>query len=108
MKILLAGASGAIWTPIARQLISHGHQVLGLTHTRSGADQIAAVGAKPVVADALDRDSLLRAVGGLCADVVIHELTALRKPPLRHSSMGITDRLRTQQIPREKESRRCA
>lgn len=37
MKILLAGASGAIGTPLARQLISHGHQVLGLTHTRSGA-----------------------------------------------------------------------
>jgi nucleoside-diphosphate-sugar epimerase len=96
MKILLAGASGAIGTPLVRQLISHGHRVLGLTHARSGADKIAAVGAKPVLADALDRDSLLRAVDGLCADAVIHELTALRKPPLRHSGMGITDRLRTQ------------
>jgi uncharacterized protein YbjT (DUF2867 family) len=92
MKILLAGASGAIGTPLVRQLISHGHRVLGLTHARSGADKIAAVGAKPVLADALDRDSLLRAVDGLCADAVIHELTALRKPPLRHSGMGITDR----------------
>ena len=96
MKVLLAGATGAIGTPLARQLMSHGHQVLGLTHARSGADQIAAVGAKPVVADALDRDSLLRAVDGLRADAVIHELTALRKPPLRHSGMAITDRLRTQ------------
>lgn len=49
-----------------------------------------------MVADASDRDSLLRAVDGLCADAVIHELTALRKPPLRHSGMAITDRLRTQ------------
>ena len=70
--------------------------MLGLTHARSGADQIAAVGAKPVVADALDRESLLRAVDGLRADAVIHELTALRKPPLRRSDMAITYRLRTQ------------
>ena len=32
---------------------------------------------------ALDRDGLLRAVNGLTADAVIHELTSLRKPLLR-------------------------
>ena len=30
------------------------------------------------------------------AGAVIHELTALRKPPLRHSGMALTNRLRTQ------------
>ena len=29
------------------------------------------------------------------ADAVVHELTALRKPPLRHSGMAMTDRLRS-------------
>ena len=57
MKALLAGATGI---PITRQLLAHGHQVLGPI---------------PVVADA-----------------VIHELTALRKPPLRHSGMTLTTR----------------
>jgi nucleoside-diphosphate-sugar epimerase len=49
-----------------------------------------------VVADALDRDGLLRAVDGRTADAVVHELTALKKPPTRHSGMALTDRLRTQ------------
>ena len=53
-----------------------------------------AQGARPVVADALDRDGLLRAVDGLDADAVIHELTALRKPPFRARGMATTNRLR--------------
>jgi len=96
MKVLLAGASGAIGIPLARQLIAHDHQVLGLTRGHAGAGRLAALGARPVVADALDRDSLLRAVDGLAADAVIHELTALKKPPRKHSGMALTDRLRTE------------
>ena len=96
MKILLAGASGAIGLPLARQLIARDHQVIGLTRSRPGADRVAALGARPVVADALDRDGLLRAVDGLAADAVIHELTALKKPPLRHGGMAMTDRLRSE------------
>jgi nucleoside-diphosphate-sugar epimerase len=96
MKVLLAGASGAIGIPIARQLIAHDHEVLGLIRSHAGAGGLAALGARAVVADVLDRDGLLRAVDGLSADAVIHELTALRKPPLRHSGMTQTDRLRTE------------
>ena len=96
MKVLLAGASGAIGIPITRQLTAHGHQVLGLTRDRGGAGRLEALGARPVVADALDRDGLVRAVEGLSADAVIHELTALRKPPRRHSGMALTNRLRSQ------------
>jgi nucleoside-diphosphate-sugar epimerase len=95
MKVLLAGATGAIGEPLARQLISHGHEVLGLARGAPGSGRLAALGARPVVADALDRDGLLRAVAGLSADAVIHELTALKKPPLRHSGMAQTDRLRS-------------
>ena len=51
---------------------------------------------QPVVADALDRNGLLRAVDGLAADAVIHELTALKKPPLRANGMAVTNRLRTE------------
>ena len=96
MKVLLAGASGALGIPITRQLLAHGHQVLGLTRHKAGAGRLAALGARPVVADALDRDGLLRAVDGLAADAVVHELTALRKPPLRHRGMALTNRLRTE------------
>jgi len=96
MKVLLAGATGAIGIPLTRQLLAHDHRVLGLTRDPSAAGRLAALGARPVVADALDRDGLLRALDGLAADAVIHELTALRKPPLRHSGMALTDRLRTE------------
>jgi nucleoside-diphosphate-sugar epimerase len=96
MKVLLAGASGAIGIPITRQLTDHGHQVLGLTRDRARAARLEALGARPVVADALDRDGLVRAVAGLSADAVIHELTALRKLPLRHRGMAMTNRLRTE------------
>jgi hypothetical protein len=101
MKVLLAGATGAIGIPITRRLLANGHQVLGLTREPAGAGRLEALGAIPVVADALDRDRLLRAVEGAvegagAADAVIHELTALRKPPLRHNGMTLTNRLRTQ------------
>jgi nucleoside-diphosphate-sugar epimerase len=49
-----------------------------------------------VIADALDRDGLLRTVNGLRADAVVHELTALRKPPRGHRGMALTSRLRTE------------
>src|SRR5262245_26935655 len=94
MKVLLAGASGAIGVPLTRRLVANNHEVLGLTRNRAGAAALEALGATPVVADAPDRDGLMRAVAGQSADAVIHELTALRKPPLRPSGMAPTNQLR--------------
>lgn len=54
MKVLLAGASGAIGMPLTRQLVAHDHEVLGIVRDPSGAGKLAALGATPVVADALD------------------------------------------------------
>ena len=51
-------------------------------------------GRLPVIADAMDRVALLRAVDGLKADAVAHELSALKKPPMRHSGIAATDALR--------------
>jgi nucleoside-diphosphate-sugar epimerase len=97
MKVLVAGgASGALGVPLTRRLIARGHRVLGLTREAAGARRLEALGAEPVVADALDRDRLLRAVDGRWADAVIHELTALRKAPIRHRGMAPTDRLRSE------------
>ena len=41
MKVLVAGASGALGVPLTRQLIAHGHKVLGLTRDRAGAPPVA-------------------------------------------------------------------
>lgn len=95
MKVLIAGATGAIGTPLSRRLIAAGHEVIGLTRTAHGASALSARGVTPVVADAMDRAGLLRATEAVTADAVIHELTALAKPPMRHSGMTQTNRLRT-------------
>ena len=96
MKVLGAGASGALGAPLTRRLVAGGHEVLGLTHDRANVAWLEAMGATAIVADALDRDALLRAVDGVTADAVIHELSALKRPPMRHRGMAMTDRLRTE------------
>ncbi|WP_030152959.1 NAD-dependent epimerase/dehydratase family protein [Streptomyces sp. NRRL S-244] len=80
MRVLLAGATGAIGRPLTRALIRGGHEVLALARTDGSAAAVRALGAEPVRADALDRDGLLRALDGLAADAVIHQLTALKRP----------------------------
>jgi nucleoside-diphosphate-sugar epimerase len=43
----------------------------------------------------MNRPALLAALKGVSADAVVHELTALTKPPIRHRDMRQTNRLRT-------------
>ena len=90
MKVLLAGATGSLGTRLTSALLAEGHEVIALGRRHRPTTD----GVTPIVADALDRDALLRAVDGVHADAVIHELTALSKAPTRHSGMAETDRLR--------------
>jgi nucleoside-diphosphate-sugar epimerase len=91
MKVLLAGATGVVGRPLVRMLSEAGHEVYALTRTRR-----LIIGAKPVVADAMDRASLLAAVDGLRLDAVVHQLTALKKVPTREGLMAATNALRTE------------
>lgn len=95
MIVFVAGASGALGGPLSRQLLEAGHTVIGLTRTPANAERLRAAGVRPVVADAMDRQDLLRAVADLQADAVVHVLTALKKTPLRHADLRATDALRT-------------
>lgn len=96
MRVLVAGAAGAIGVPLTRQLREHGHEVYGLTRDPARARALADRGVRAVVADALDRAALLRAVDGITADAVVHQLTALTRPPLRYADMTATNRLRVE------------
>jgi nucleoside-diphosphate-sugar epimerase len=96
MKVFVAGANGALGIPLTQQLMERGHEVIGLTRSETGASELRMLGAHPVIADALDREELLRATDGVTANVVVHELTALSKPPLRVSGMDLTNRLRSE------------
>ncbi len=94
MKVLIAGASGALGTPLTRALIAGGHEVLGVARSPERMDHLSHLGAHPILANVMDRDDLERAVSGVQADAVIHALTALKKTPLRHQDMYATNALR--------------
>jgi nucleoside-diphosphate-sugar epimerase len=95
MKVLVAGATGALGGPLVRRLLAAGHEVTGLTRSAGGAARLRRAGAVPVVADVRNRPELLNAVRGLRFDAIVHQLTALKRPPARHRDMAGTDELRT-------------
>lgn len=77
MRIFVAGAGGAIGRHLLPQLIEHGHEVVGLARSDRSAAVVRALGAEPVVADALDGDAVRHAVVRARPEVIVHELTAL-------------------------------
>jgi nucleoside-diphosphate-sugar epimerase len=97
MKVFVAGATGAVGKRLVPLLVDDGHEVFGMT--RSRADAVRALGATPVVADALDRDAVVDAIVMAQPDVVVHELTALSgEIDLRRFERAFagTNRLRTE------------
>jgi len=97
MRVFLAGGTGAIGVPLIRALIAAGHQVTALTRHPDRAAQLKALGATPAIADALDAESLRRAVVEAKPTHVIHQLTALPKGgPKRARDLEPTNRLRTE------------
>jgi nucleoside-diphosphate-sugar epimerase len=77
MRILIAGASGAIGRPLVRRLRANQHEVFALTHSPHSAPALKEIGAEPVIADALDAAAVKAAVGRIQPDAVINELTSL-------------------------------
>lgn len=77
MKILVAGATGAIGRQLVPMLVERGHEVTGMTRTESKRELIRELGAKPVVADALDPEAVARAVAEAEPEVIVHQMTAL-------------------------------
>src|SRR2546423_719962 len=94
MRVLLAGASGAVGTPLTRQLIAAGHEVVGISRSQANAERLRNAGAEAVVADVMDREGLLAALRGVRAEAVMHELTALGTTKVRQA-MRDTNALRT-------------
>jgi nucleoside-diphosphate-sugar epimerase len=77
MKILVAGATGAVGKQLVPALVARGHDVVGMTRSPGHAEAVRALGATPAVADALDPDAVARVVAEAEPEVVIHQLTAL-------------------------------
>ncbi|OOC62481.1 NAD-dependent epimerase/dehydratase family protein [Paenibacillus ihbetae] len=77
MKILVAGATGVIGRLLLPQLLHAGHELTGMTSSRERGFMIEQLGARAVVADALDRERVMEAVATVKPDAIIHQLTSL-------------------------------
>ena len=77
MRILVAGATGAIDRPVVRRLRANQHEVFALARSTNSALAVKEIGAEPIIADALDAAALKAALGRIRPDAVINELTSL-------------------------------
>jgi 2-alkyl-3-oxoalkanoate reductase len=104
MKVFVAGATGVLGRALVPQLVARGHEVVGMTRSASKQDLVRSLGARPVVADALDPDAVAQAVASAEPEVIVHQLTALSGPisirdarrPDRSFAVTMTNRLRTE------------
>jgi 2-alkyl-3-oxoalkanoate reductase len=99
VKIFVAGATGALGRHLVPQLVANGHDVVGMTRSEAKQDLVRSLGARPVVADALDPDAVAGAVAEAEPEVIVHQLTALSDSiDLRHfeRDFALTNRLRTE------------
>src|ERR671910_1018837 len=101
MRVLVAGATGAIGKQLVPRLVAAGHDVHGMTRSESKQAMLYELGAVPVVADALDPDQVSEAVGRARPDVIVHQLTAFGSvdsvnPRHFDRDLAPTNRLRTE------------
>jgi nucleoside-diphosphate-sugar epimerase len=78
MRVFVAGGTGVIGRTLVPLLVAGGHEVTAMTRSIDGSALLRSLGAQPVMADALDRDSVVEAVVRSRPDAIIHQLTDLR------------------------------
>src|ERR1700726_4766330 len=77
MRVLLAGATGAIGRPLIRGLREHGHSVFGLVRSAESTRMLAEMGAEALIGDALDAVAVRAASERIRPDAVLNELTSM-------------------------------
>jgi 2-alkyl-3-oxoalkanoate reductase len=111
MKVFVAGATGGLGRRLVPILVANGHQVVAMTRDRDKARLVRDLGAKPVVADGLDKAAVMAAVLGAEPEIVIHQMTALvGVKSLRKfdEEFALTNRLRTEGLDYLLEAARSA
>jgi 2-alkyl-3-oxoalkanoate reductase len=97
MRVVVAGASGAIGTRLVPQLLNAGHEVVGTARSPAGAERVRALGARAIELDLLDARAVRRAVLDIEPDAIVHQATALADVRFGRSmdrSFAQTNRLR--------------
>ena len=99
MKVLVAGATGAIGKRLIPLLVQAGHSVTGMTRSPDKAGILRAAGADAAVVDALDPAAVAMAVERARPEGIVHELTAIPPdldPRKFEEQFRLTNRLRTE------------
>jgi nucleoside-diphosphate-sugar epimerase len=99
MKILVAGATGAVGKRLVPLLVAAGHHVVATTRTPDKLNGLRAKGAEAVVMDGLDRDGVMKTIVSSRPDVIVHQMTALasmRSLKRFDDEFALTNRLRTE------------
>jgi nucleoside-diphosphate-sugar epimerase len=99
MRVCVAGATGVIGRRLVPRLLADGHEVIGMIRSPEREGALRALGAEPVVADALDADAVRAAMHSARPDAVIHQLTSLPRrvdPRKIERDFVLNDRLRSE------------
>lgn len=102
MRVLVAGATGAIGRPLLEQLLAGGHEVVATTRSPERAAALRAQGIEAAVLDAFDADAVRATVAAARPEVVVHQLTALPAdftPKAMAEAGPPTNRLRRETVP---------
>src|SRR6266446_5410885 len=96
MRVLVAGAAGALGTQVVRRLTADGHEVVGFTKTSAHAEIVKKAGAaRVIVGDALDACNIRSALETTRPEAVVNALTAIpKRGPWRASDLRRTNELR--------------
>jgi 2-alkyl-3-oxoalkanoate reductase len=77
VRILVAGATGAVGMQLVPALLTRGYEVVGTTRTPSKTSTLEQLGARAITLDVLDADAVMRAARDVRPDVIVHQATAI-------------------------------
>jgi nucleoside-diphosphate-sugar epimerase len=99
VRILVAGAGGAIGRRLIPLMLRNGHDVGALTRSESKRNSISSLGATVFVGDALNAASVETIVATFRPDTIVNQLTAIPEPLNIgdfEREFALTNRLRTE------------